>query len=203
MPVPFCHANQDEQTLCLAFVSSLRLHPRRAPRLCWPVCQGKSVRLPCGSVRARRPTDIWEAGACRPMWASAPTKEHLVGRDPCVLPPTALHAACHCEAGAHTDCGNPRPPISGGLRAARPTEFYRKTVRRGRCPHRPGRRHFLFLPVGAGVPDGPNRFCTVPAAGPVRPATPFLRKTSAYGVRPPFLCLQEKLCNFSADFLFT
>ena len=114
-------AFESVQILRRAFVSSLCLIPRRAPRLCWPVCQGKSVRLPCGSVRARRPTDIWEAGACRPMWASAPTKEHLVGRDPCVLPPTALHAACHCEAGAHTDCGDPRPPISGGLRAARPT----------------------------------------------------------------------------------
>ena len=34
--VPSGHANRDVQNLCLAFASSLRLHPRRALRLCWP-----------------------------------------------------------------------------------------------------------------------------------------------------------------------
>ena len=38
-----------------------------------------------------------------------PTKT-LVGRDPCAPPHTALLAMCHCEASAHTGCGNPRPP---------------------------------------------------------------------------------------------
>ncbi len=88
-------------------------------------------------------------------------------RTPCCV---SLRGQC-----AHR-CGDPYSPISGGLRAPRPTELCRKTVRRGRCPHRPGCRHFLFLPVGAGVPDGPSRFCTAPAAGPVRLGTLFSAK---------------------------
>ena len=40
VPVSFSHANQDKQISCLAFTWPLRLHLRRAPRLCWPILTG-------------------------------------------------------------------------------------------------------------------------------------------------------------------
>ena len=40
--VPSCPANWSVQILRLAFASSLRIHPRRATRLCWPGGTGKT-----------------------------------------------------------------------------------------------------------------------------------------------------------------
>ena len=48
--VPFGPANRDVQNLCLAFVWSLRLIPRRALRLCWSGGTGKI----CASTVGRR-----------------------------------------------------------------------------------------------------------------------------------------------------
>ena len=48
VPVSFSHANQDKQISCLAFTWPLRLHPRRAPRLCWPILTGLFSASPVG-----------------------------------------------------------------------------------------------------------------------------------------------------------
>ena len=46
----------------------------------------------------------------RARWP-CPTKQiYNIGRDPCVPLTTAFSVMCHCEASAHTSCGNPRPP---------------------------------------------------------------------------------------------
>ena len=46
----------------------------------------------------------------RARWP-CPTKQiYNIGRDPCVPLTTAFSVMCHCEASAHTGCGNPRPP---------------------------------------------------------------------------------------------
>ena len=49
------HANRSAQNSCLAFASSLRLIPRRAPRSCWPDGTGlpsaSTVRPPCRALR--------------------------------------------------------------------------------------------------------------------------------------------------------
>ena len=51
----------------------------------------------------RPPTTHRTPGRAR---GPCPTKT-LVGRNPCVPPHTALLAMCHCQASAHTGCGNP------------------------------------------------------------------------------------------------
>ena len=48
VPVSFSYANQDKQISCLAFTWSLRLHLRRAPRLCWPILTGLFSASPVG-----------------------------------------------------------------------------------------------------------------------------------------------------------
>ena len=64
VPVPSCPANWFLQILCLAFASSLRLIPRRAPRLCWFGGTGKTsaltvrwgpLALPCKPFRRGDP----------------------------------------------------------------------------------------------------------------------------------------------------
>ncbi len=121
------HANRSAQNSCLAFASSLRLIPRRAPRLCCPGLTGRPLRLSCGA-----------------MWASRPTqKTKFIGRGRCPHRPVSLYAAILPAkslaefvarrrqsgqiAGVRTGCAmteGARAAVQaggGGLRAARPT----------------------------------------------------------------------------------
>ena len=49
----FCPANRSVQNLCRPFVSSLRPHPRRALRLCWP---GETGKTSAATARRREGT---------------------------------------------------------------------------------------------------------------------------------------------------
>ena len=53
VPAPFRHANWSVRNSCRAFASSLRLHPRRALRLCWP---GETGKTSAPTVRRREGT---------------------------------------------------------------------------------------------------------------------------------------------------
>ena len=82
VPVSFSHANQDKQISCLAFTWSLRLMPRRAPRLCWPILTG----LFSASLVGR----------------GAHTPPPKFARSPCTHLPLRTSDRCHWR-------GNPRP----------------------------------------------------------------------------------------------
>ena len=70
---PFCHANRDVQIRAL-LSNGLCVSIRDALCACAGLAgRGKPLRLPCGGVRARRPTDFLRAGATGAMWASPPT----------------------------------------------------------------------------------------------------------------------------------
>ena len=102
--VPSCPTNRITQISCRAFASSLRLTPRRAPRLCWPIETGSLCVCRAAGSAPHPPGRAH--GPC-------PTN-HPVGRHPCVPPsgltPHPMQKSCHCEASAHTGCGNPPPP---------------------------------------------------------------------------------------------
>ena len=70
---PFCHANRDVQIRAL-LSNGLCVSIRDALCACAGLAgRGKPLRLPCGGVRARRPTDFLRAGATGALWASPPT----------------------------------------------------------------------------------------------------------------------------------
>ena len=73
--ISFLHANRSSQNSYLSFASSLRLIPRRAPRLCWPGGTGKTS---ASTVRRREGTPPYKNIACRRVgWTGSSTPAEI------------------------------------------------------------------------------------------------------------------------------
>ena len=71
----FCPANWFVQNLCRPFVSSLRPHPRRTLRLCWP---GETGKTSASTVRRREGTPPYKNIACRRVgWTGSSTPAEI------------------------------------------------------------------------------------------------------------------------------
>ena len=113
---------------------------RHASHLQQNPCHCEPVRTPVWQSvpLLHRTSNLCVGAGFYPARSAAPSQLSPVGRHPCVPPPTRT---------APPTAGHTGPALQGKI----------KTVRRGRCPHRPADhyRTFCYAPVGGGVPDAP------------------------------------------------
>ena len=102
--VHFRHANRDMQISYLAFASSLRLIPRRAPRLCWPIETGSLCVCRAAGSAPHPPRQGTRALPYKPSCRAAPM---CAAARSCAAP---MQKPRHCEASDRCHCcGNPHP----------------------------------------------------------------------------------------------